>query len=74
MAKKPNRGRPPEARQGSEAQRWLQRAREIGEVAARAEYHHEERLKPRQDRGGYDWWRTHVHKPIHHPKKAARTP
>ena len=50
---------------GSEARQWQRRAREIGEAAARAEYHQQERQKPRQDRGGYDWWRTNVHRPLH---------
>ena len=65
MTKKQHHPQPLAARGNSEARRWLQRAREIGEAAARAEYHREERQRPRQDRGGYDWWRSHVHRPLH---------
>ncbi len=55
-------GQPYAAKKGSEAERWLQRSREIGEAAARAEYHQEERRKARNDRGGYAWWRSNVHR------------
>ncbi len=65
MTKKQHHDQPHRAGTGNEARRWLQRAREIGEAAARAEYHWEERQKERQDRGGYDWWRSNVHQRIH---------
>ncbi len=68
-----NRGHPRAGTTDGEAQRWLRRAREIGEAAARAEYHQEERRKPRQARGGYAWWRSNVHHPIHHAGDHGRT-
>ena len=65
MTKKYRHPRPQAAGGAAEARRWLQRCREIGEAPARAEYHQEERRKERKDRGGYDWWRTNVHRPLH---------
>ncbi len=70
MTKTKRHARPRAARIDDEARRWQRRCREIGEAPARAEYHREERRKERKDRGGYDWWRTNVHRPLHHTTEA----